>query len=77
VPFEKAQPKQTVFSSETIYIEANNSFVLEAEITIYADNVPAPIQQKLKISCNVTKEEGSLEHIKTIFSQYYLAKYPR
>lgn len=75
VPFEKAQPKQTVFSSETVYISANENFTLDVDITIYADNVPVPIQQKMVICCNVTKEEGSLEYIKQLHDKYHLAKY--
>jgi len=34
---------------------------MEIDVTIYADNIPEPIKKKLEISCNVTKEETTLE----------------
>jgi hypothetical protein len=74
VPFEKAQPKQTVFSSEVVYISVNENFTVDVDITIYADNVPVPIQQKMVICCNVTKEEGSLNRIEQLHDQYLLTK---
>jgi len=61
VIFEKVQPKQTVFCTENIFIAANDSFEMEIDVTIYADNIPEPIKKKLEISCNVTKEETTLE----------------
>ena len=63
IPFEKVQPKQTVFSLRTIFFFSNESAVVEAKVTIYADNVPIPINQVLEISCNVTNAEGKLENI--------------
>lgn len=64
IPIEKAQPKQTVFISETIYLDSNDSFLAEAKVTIYADNISVPIEQVLKITCNVKKEDGGLDQIK-------------
>lgn len=64
IPFEKVQPKQTVFSAETIYLDSNESFSIEAKVTIYADNISVPIPQVLKIVCNVKKEGGGLDQIK-------------
>lgn len=75
VSFEKVQPKQTAFSYETVFIAANDSFLLDADITIYADNIPIPIERTVSISCNVTKEEGSLERIQELHRQYFLTKY--
>ncbi len=63
VRFEKVQPKQTVFCTENIFIAANESFETEIDVTIYADNIPEPIKKKLEISCNVTKEETTLESL--------------
>ncbi|MFS8120531.1 MAG: helix-turn-helix domain-containing protein [Microcoleus sp.] len=75
IPFEKAQPKQTVFSKETVYIAANESFTVEVEITIFADNIPIPIKQKLEITCDVSKREGSLEYIKELHQNNLVKKY--
>ena len=75
VPFEKAQPKQTVFSSKTIFLSSHESFSAEAKVTIYADNIPIPIKQTLVISCNVTNEEGSLEHIKELHDKWRLSRH--
>lgn len=75
VPFEKAQPKQTVFSVQTIFLNSNDSFEVEVKATIYADNVPIPIKQTLKISCNITREEGSLKHIEELHKKFLCAKY--
>ena len=75
VPFEKVQPKQTVFSIEPIFIASNNSFSIGADVTIYADNVPIPIKQQLQISCEVSHEEGSLEHIQKIHQKYLETKH--
>ena len=72
IPFEKVQPHQTVFSNETIYISVNEGFDLTASITIFADNIPIPIQQKISISGNVTKNEGSLEAIEGLHHQHLL-----
>jgi hypothetical protein len=75
VPFEKAQPKQTVFSSMTIFLSSLDNFIAEAKVTIYADNIPIPIKQTLFISCNVTNEEGSLEHIEELHDKWRLSRY--
>ena len=63
IPFEKVQPKQTVFATQTVYIISNENFTIEPEVTIYADNIPLPIMRKLQISANVIEYEGSLERI--------------
>lgn len=63
VIFEKVQPKQTVFCTENIFIAANDSFETEIDVMIYADNIPEPIKKKLEISCNVKKEETTLESL--------------
>ncbi|MFC1635837.1 helix-turn-helix domain-containing protein [Planctomycetota bacterium] len=74
VPFEKAQPKQTVFSNDKAYIAVNENISIQCEVTIYADNIPVPIEQKLEIFCDVTRAEGSLEHIEEMHYQYLLTK---
>ena len=70
VPFKKAQPKQTVFSNDKIFIAANKDIRLECNVTIYADNIPMPIEQQLEISCDVAGEEGSLDQIEEMHYQY-------
>jgi Putative DNA-binding domain len=62
VSFEKIQPKQTIFNTQVIYLDSNDSFVTEAKVTIYADNI-LPIEQTLKISCKVEQEDGGLSQI--------------
>jgi len=74
VPFEKVQPKQTVFSTETVFIAANDSFAIVIDITVYADNIPVPIKKRLEISCNVTKREGSLEYIQELHHKSFPKK---
>lgn len=69
IMFEKAQPKQTIYSSEVIYLASNQSFSEKIIATIYADNVPAPIKQELTVSCDVTRRDGSLEQIEKIHQE--------
>jgi hypothetical protein len=73
--FEKVQPRQTVFSSEVIYISSNSSFSSSAKVPIYADNIPLPIEQELLVSCEVSNEDGALERIEEIHNQNLLTKY--
>lgn len=70
VPFEKVQPRQIVFCSEIIYIAADGGFLLDGDVTIYADNIPIPIERKIRISCTVTGEPGSLERILKLHWDY-------
>ena len=37
-----------------------------ANVIIYADNIPVPIEASLLVHCNVKKEPGSLEDIITM-----------
>ena len=74
VPFEKVQPKQTVFATKTIYLSANDSFNVEAKVTIYADNIPIPIEQLLKITCDATSCNSNLNHIKELHKKYLQSK---
>ena len=66
VIFEKVQPKQTVFCDESIFIGTNRDFSMCANVIIYADNIPVPIEASLLVHCNVKKEPGSLEDIITM-----------
>jgi len=49
--FRKVQPKQTIFCNKVICIGALDNFALEAKITIYADNLPEPIESAITINC--------------------------
>lgn len=75
VPFGKVLPKQTVFCGDTLYIQAKNSFVLDAKITIYADNIPIPIERAGSITCNVIKEPGNFDRIIELHRLYLRKKY--
>lgn len=75
VPFEKVQPKQTVFSDEWIFIASNDSYEFSAKVTIYADNIPLPLEAALTIQSTVTHAPGGLEEIKAMHSEYLLTKY--
>lgn len=66
IPFEKAQPQQDVFMFDEIYVVANESSEINVEITIYADNIPMPIKKCMKIICEVSEADGSLEAIEEI-----------
>lgn len=76
IPFEKVQPKQTVFSLKSIMLFSNDSFSVKASVTIYADNVPVPIKQELEISCIVSRGDGSLMNINELHRKHVLLKYP-
>ncbi len=75
VSFEKAQPKQTVFCDESIFIASNENFEICARVTIYADNIPVPLETSLNVKCNVKKAPGSLEDIEAMHHEYLLTKY--
>lgn len=75
VPFEKTLPKQTIFCDESIFIASNNSFEIRAQVLIYADNIPSPLETSLAISCKVIKAPGSLKDIMAIHSETVLTKY--
>lgn len=66
VLFEKVQPKQTIFSEESIFIEANEYFDIPLDVNIFADNIPLPINKKLNISCVVTHKQFDLNEIKKL-----------
>lgn len=72
VPFEKVQPKQIVYYPEPIFIESNDSFLIDAKVKIFADNIPIPITQQLVISCNASIDDGSVEHIEEMHNKKYL-----
>ncbi len=69
VPFEKVQPKQTVFYPKPIIIESNDSFLIDAKVKIFADNIPIPITQQLVISCDASIDDGSVEHIEEMHNK--------
>lgn len=75
VPFEKAQPKQTVFSDEWIFLASNESFEFTANVTIYADNIPLPLETSLTVQSVVTHEPVSLEAIESMHKEFLLTKY--
>ncbi len=75
VPFEKAQPRQIVFCSESIFVAANENFSIRAKVAIYADNIPVPLEGSLIIHCNVKEAPGSLEDIKAMHAEFLLTKY--
>ncbi len=70
VPFEKVQPRQTVFSDQSIFIAANEDFHIQAKIAIYADNIPMPIECALIMKCSVRKKPGWLEDIKKMHEDF-------
>lgn len=72
VPFEKAQPRQTVFCDEIIHVEANDEFEISAKVTIYADNIPVPLETPLSIVCNIKEAPGSLEDIEAMHAENLL-----
>ncbi len=74
--FGKAQPQQTVFCSEVIFISASDSISLNVDAMIYADNIPIPIKRKMEITCNVDKKPASLEDIKELDLQVFLENHP-
>lgn len=74
VPFEKVQPKQTVFCEDIIFIAANETIEVNSKITIYADNIPVPIESGLSLFCKVKEEPGSLEDIKKMHAKRLLTK---
>lgn len=75
VPFEKAQPRQTVFSDECIFLVSNESYDFVANVTIYADNIPLPLETSLAVRGIVTHEQGSLEAIESMHNEFLLTKY--
>ena len=75
VPFEKAQPRQTVFSDDCIFIASNDSYEFTANVTIYADNVPLPLETLLTVQIVVAHEPGSLEEIELMHNEFLLTKY--
>lgn len=75
VPFEKAQPRQTVFSDEWIFLASNDSYEFTANVTIYADNIPLPLETSLTVQSVVTHEQGSLEAIESMHKEFLLTKY--
>lgn len=75
VPFEKAQPRQTVFSDEWIFVASNDSYEFTANVTIYADNIPFPLETSIKVKSVVTHESGSLESIESMHKEFLLTKY--
>lgn len=75
VPFEKVQPRQTVFSDECIFLASNDSYELTGNVTIYADNIPSPLETSLTIQSIVTHEPGSLEDIEAMHHEVLLKKY--
>ncbi|WP_340678601.1 ATP-binding protein [Paraglaciecola sp.] len=54
--FHKVQAKQTIFCDDTICISALDNFRIDANVSIYADNLPNPIQSNLSIICNADKQ---------------------
>lgn len=75
VPFEKAQPRQTVFSDEWIFVASNDSYEFSAKVTIYADNIPLPLETSLNVQSTVTHAPGSLEVIEAMHGEFLLTKY--
>jgi len=75
VPFEKVQPKQTVFCNESIFIAANDNFERRAKVVIYADNIPVPIEASLFVRCDVVEAPGSLEDIEAMHAEILQTKY--
>ena len=75
VPFEKAQPKQTVFSDEWIFVASNDSYEFSAKVTIYADNIPVPLETSLTVQSTVKHAPGSLEIIEAMHGEILLTKY--
>lgn len=64
--FQKVQPKQTVFTKDIVYLATNETCNIELCSRIFADNLPNPIEERLKIDSKVKNQEGSLEVIKEI-----------
>ena len=75
MPFEKAQPKQTVFSDEWIFVASNDSYEFSAKVTIYADNIPVPLETSLTVQSTVKHAPGSLEIIEAMHGEILLTKY--
>lgn len=61
VTFNKLKPKQTIYCDKDISIGALDSFDLNAQITIYADNLPEPIIKEIKIICQAKKQIKQFE----------------
>jgi len=54
--FRKVQPQQTVFCEKSVCIGSTKSHKINAKVTIYADNLPTPIESSLTITCNTKRE---------------------
>ncbi|MBN2864567.1 MAG: ATP-binding protein [Thiotrichales bacterium] len=63
VPFEKVQPKQTVYFEDIVYIGLKQSVVLHINVTIFADNISSPIKSVLNLDCKVAKKSVNYKEL--------------
>lgn len=77
IPFEKAQPKQTIFSFEPIFILIRESCSFQIDITIFSDDLAEPAKQSLLIKCEANRVDGSFEKIREIYKKELIAKLNR
>lgn len=77
IPFEKAQPKQTVFSFESIFILVREDCDVQIDVTIFSDDLPEPVRQSLIVACKVNRADGSFEAIRKMHTKDLIAKLNR
>lgn len=75
VLFQKVQAGQTVFTKDTIYFSSKKEGKMELKCKIFADNLPASVEENLSIDVTVKKWESSLPEIEELQRQEFLKSY--
>lgn len=63
IKFDKVQPKQTIYSAESLYIGANAITTALVDVTVYSDNLSEPIQDNLSIEIEAENRSVSYKQI--------------
>jgi len=67
--FPKVQPRQKLFTNDTVFLAVNTSSVIDIAVKIYGDNISRPLEDSLEINIDAESADGNLDALEALYEE--------